>query len=399
MRNRFLVATALISLCGIEASVQAGETVDTQASALKPAASISQWVQPPYQSVVAVRTAYVNPPAQLTRLIDLPLELEDRRILTTTATAAWFDGRLKSEGEFRHGQTPAGSLGQHTGSDQRLLRLGITARQGSFQYGLSLREAGKAVVDGPDQAVREMWGEWHLGAARVRTSLSDLWNNVDKDPMRSRITQTQERIALTLGRPAWPEVTVAFSRTALSSSLDPQGVAAQQKMVTAYEGALAYTGTGWNARATAGYASNADVLMPGMDSRALMYGVSGTYRLEHVLTLNPSLNLRDERQQWSGVRLLSRSGSLALAFAPNPRLSLKTLAGYNEISSTDHLVALTDFNTTSTVTWKPESLARYHASLSLETSHKVTHNSLGATQTLEDTSGVIRLQFADVVIW
>jgi len=351
------------------------------------------------EDFLTLNTAYVNPPKQVNRLLDLPTELEDRRMLDTSLKTSLFHGRLKSEGEVRYSPPPSSTLEQKGGSDRRLLRFGMTGTQGSFQYGLSMREAGKAVVDGPDLASREMWGEWHLGVARVRTSLGDSWNNVDKDPLRSRITQTQQRIALTLAQPAWPEIAVSYSRAALVSSLDPLVVAAQHRAVDTYEGALGYSGTGWNARATMGYAANADVLTPGRDTRALIYGVNGTYRIDQLFTLSPSLNLRDERQRWSGVRVVSRSGSLALGYTPDPHLSVTALAAYSETHSTDNLFALSALNATSTVTWKPDSLARIHASLSFETSHKVAHNTLSAPQTLEDTSGVVRLQFSDWVIW
>jgi len=345
------------------------------------------------------KSVYLDPPKQVNRLIELPLELEDRRTLKTLANGSLFRGLLKGEGEVMYSPPAPGTFEQRGGSDRRLLRFGLTGNQGAFRYGVAMREAGKAAVAGPDQASREMWGEWQVGFARLRTTLSDVWNNVDKVQNLSRMTQTNERIALTLARPKWPELTIAYTRTALASSLDPQGVAPQQRALATYDSALAYAGTGWNASASAGYAVNSDLSAAGLDTRAFTYGLNGTYRVERLLTITPSLNVRDERQLWSGARIFSRSSSMTLAYTPDPTLTITALAAYNDSSSTDRLVSLSNFNSTNTVTWKPETLSRLHASLSLEASHKVSHNQLAAPQSLEDTSGLVRVQFADLVIW
>ena len=386
----FLALVATVPPC---TAAQAGAPV----SSSSPASSSSNPQDNPV--FLSFKSVYVDPPKQVNRLIELPLELEDRRSLKTLVTGSLFNGLLKGEGELMYSPPAPGTFEQRGGSDRRLLRLGLTGSQGTFRYGMAVREAGKGSLAGPDQASREMWGEWQVGFARVRTTLSDVWNNVDKVQNVSRVTQTNERVALTLARPKWPELTLAYTRTALASSLGPQGVAPQQRALATYDSALNYAGTGWNASAAAGYAVNSDLSAAGLDSRAFTYGMNGTYRVERLLTITPSLNLRDERQLWSGARIFSRSSSMTLAYTPDPTLTITTLAAYTDSSSTDRLVSLSNFNSTNTVTWKPKTLSGLHASVSLEASHKVSYNQVVAPQAVEDTTGLVRLQIADLVIW
>jgi len=349
--------------------------------------------------LLSLSTAYVDPPRQLNRLLDLTKDLDDRRMLRTTAKASLFQGDLKGDGEISYGAPSTWSTEQRGNSERRQIRFGLTGGQGTWSYGLTFREAGKMAAASPDQATREIWGEWRFGLARLRTSVGETWNNVDRELTRQQVSQTQNRVGLILARPAWPEFSLTYARMAVATPINPDGLTAQRRSVQSYESALGYNGSNWNARASAGYMLTTDELVPSMQSAALIYGINGTYRFERLLAIIPSLAMREELQRWSGIHVLNRSGSITLAYTPASTFSFMSLATYNDTCSTDGLINITAFSAKSTVTWMPESLARYHASFALETSHKVTYSLSSPFPAVEDTTGLVRVSLTDIRIW
>ena len=392
MRKQLLVVTGLILLFGLGSGLWADGA--GQPAGPLVASPTSPILLMGYENLLSLKAAYLAPPKQTTRLTDLLTEVEDRRTLSMTAASSLFQGRLTGEGELAFSPPDSRTIEGRGDPQRRLMRLGLSGTRGSFRYGVTLREGGKAAAAAPDQAMREVWGEWRLGLAKLRTSLGETWNNVEKDPLRARVTQTYERLTLSFAPRSWPEFSLSYGQTEVATSLDPVGVAPQRLKTNALESALAYTGTGWNARASAAYAVSNDLLAPDFQTVGIAYALNGTYRLKQLLTITPSVSLRNDLQRWSGARIKNRSASLSLTYAAAPRFTMTVVTAYSAAHSSDRLVDLTTFNAKSAFTWSYEPIPRYQTSLSLEASHKLFHDAVNPTLSVEDTAGFIRLQFA-----
>ena len=193
------------------------------------------------------------------RLRDLAPETDQARAQGLLSSTTWLNGILVTETEV--GQNQGGSswlqnkIPGDTSSDasQRMIRLGLTGTAGSLRYGMLSRSAGQAFLGGPDQARREVWGEWTSGWTTLRSTIGQQWNNVIEDSTRPRLEQTYGRFALAWKSPAWPEITLTYAHNSLNSTLEPLGIAPQRSHSHSLESAVAYNGRDWNARFASRY--------------------------------------------------------------------------------------------------------------------------------------------------
>ncbi len=327
------------------------------------------------------KTASLDRPKQGGRLTSLLPDEEDHRIRSIQAAWTFSPGVLKGESELAYSPSLHPFAERRGIAQHRLLRYGLSGTQGVFRYGLTYREAGKAYVAAPDQATREAWGEWMIGVARLRTSLTESWNNLEKDPLLARTTQTQEKVALTIAPPSWPATSLSYARTSSASSLEPSGVIPQRNRSEALTGELSYPGSAWNTRFSSSYTVSGDPETPGMETVGMTHALGGSVRLLQALTIAPSVTLREDRQRWSGVGVENPSASLTLTYAPRPSLSLTTTGSYSRTHSTDGLVDADAVNAQGVVTWTSEDADSLRTRLSLESAYArsfdaITHVSL-----------------------
>ncbi len=186
------------------------------------------------------------PPTTSTRLKDLVPDSERPQTKGVGANSSWLKGQLTAEGEVANNATNdagvSSRIDQRDDGAKRMVRMALTGTNGPVRYGVNYRSAGKAFFNSPDQTVREMWAEWGLGIAKVRSSSGQTWNNVDLEPNRARIQQNVNRIGVALVKPAWPELSLTYARSALASTFTPAGMIPQRSQSNSMEAALAYTG-------------------------------------------------------------------------------------------------------------------------------------------------------------
>ena len=207
------------------------------------------------------------------RLKDLVPDSERPQTKGIGANSTWMKGQLTAEGEVANNATnDAGMSSRIDRRDDgatRMVRMALTGINGPVRYGITYRSAGKAFFNSPDQTVREMWAEYGLGIAKLRSSSGQTWNNVDLDPNRPRIQQNVNRIGLALVKPAWPEFSVTYARSELASSFTPSGLSQQRSQSNSMEAALAYTGLTWNARLSSSYILTNDAMRGAQNRRRL----------------------------------------------------------------------------------------------------------------------------------
>ena len=346
------------------------------------------------------QTTSFAPPTASTRLKDLVPDSERPQTKGVVAASTFFQGQLTTEGEVANNATnDAGipsRIDQRDDGTKRMVRMALTGTNGQFRYGINYRSAGKAFFNSPDQTVREMWGEWGMGIAKLRSSSGQTWNNVDLDPTRARIQHTFNRIGLAVAKTAWPELSLTYTRSALASSFDPSGSIPQRSQSNSMEAALSYTGLTWNARLSSSYILTNDETRGGSQSTAFAQTLVATYRPMNTLTLAPTLSYRTETQSWSGATIQTPMASLSLLYKQSQRLLVSAMGGYTSTSSSDGLIDTNSIVGKGMFALHLAPIYGHPTTISLEAAYTNTTNRTVAGLDTEDLSGLVRILVASL---
>ena len=173
----------------------------------------------------SVRTLVVPQSQQVSRLRDLASQPTDKQALKVQLNSSWWGGKMTASGEVLDGSPSGPERAPAVRESQyRFMRFGLTGTEGSFRYGMAFRSAGQEAPGMRDRAVRELWGERHLGLLRLRSALSEDRNNVDRDPRRPRFVGTQERTTLAIAPRQWAELAVSYVWRTTGTAYEPFGM-------------------------------------------------------------------------------------------------------------------------------------------------------------------------------
>lgn len=338
------------------------------------------------------------PPETFTRLKDLVPDSERPHTKGVGANSTWLKGQLTAEGEVANNATNdaglASRIDQRDDGAKRMVRMALTGTNGQVRYGITYRSAGKAFFNSPDQTVREMWAEWGLGIAKLRSSSGQTWNNVDLEPNRPRIQQDVSRIGIALAKPAWPELSLTYARSALVSNYIPAGMTAQRSQSNSMEAALAYTGLTWNARLSSSYILTNDDMRGGAQSTTFAQTLVASYRPLNTLTFAPTLSYRSETQSWSGAKIQTPMASVSLLYKQSQRLLVSAMGGYTSTKSSDGLIGTESIVGRGMFAFHLNPIYGHPTTLSLEASYTNTTNRTVAGVDTEDVSGLVRILVA-----
>ena len=346
------------------------------------------------------QTTSFAPPTTSSRLKDLVPDSERPQTKGVVAASSWLQGQFRTEGEVANNATNdagiPGRIDQRDDGSKRMVRFAFTGVNGSFRYGATYRSAGKAFFNSPDQTVREVWGEWGFGLAKLRSSVGQLWNNIDLDPARSRIEQTFNRIGLALSKPSWPELSLTYSRSNLQSTFDPSGTATQRTQSNSLEAALGYTGLTWTAKLASSYVLSNDEMRGGAESTAFAQTFTGVFRPLNTMTLTPTMSYRRETQTWSGAHVQTPMASLSFLYKHSQRLLVSAMGGYMSSTSSDGLIDTETVLGKGMFAYQLNPIYGRQATLALEAAYTNTTNHAAGGMDSEDLSGLVRLLIASL---
>jgi hypothetical protein len=363
-----------------------------------PQAESKQATLPLYQT--SLTPTFFVPPLASPRLRDLAPETDQPRTQGLLSSTTWLNGTFVTETEMARSQGGADWLQSEIPGDsggnasQRMVRLGLTGTAGSIRYGMRSRSAGQAFLNGPDQTLREVWGEWKTGWATLRSAIGEQWNNVAGDSTRSRLEQTYGRVDLAWKRPTWPDITLTYAQNSLNSALEPLGIAPQRSHNHTLESALAYNGMGWNARLASSYILGSDLLRGGAETTVRMQMLTAAFSPLNTLTISPTLGYREEIQDWSGVRTHSPSASVALQYRQSQQVLISAMGNYAGTRSSDGLIDTEQVGGRGRLAWDLQRSQAWTTLISLEAGYSRTTNHVTPVADTEDISGLLRLVLA-----
>ncbi len=338
------------------------------------------------------------PASNSTRLKDLVPDSDRPQTKGIGAASSWLKGRLAAEGEVANNATNdagmSSRIDQRDDGSKRMVRMALRGNNGPFRYGISYRSAGKAFFNSPDQTVREMWGEWGVGIAKLRSSSGQTWNNVDLDPARSRIQQSFNRIGIALVKPDWPELSLTYSRSTMASTFDPSGALPQRSQSNSMEAALAYAGLTWNARLSSSLILTNDMTRGGAEATALAQALTAAFRPINTLTIAPTVSYRTETQSWSGAKIQTPMASVSLLYKQSQRLLVSATGGYTSTTSSDGLIGTESIVGRGMCAVHLDPIYKHPTTISLEAAYTNTTNRTMAGLDSEDLSGLVRILVA-----
>ena len=350
----------------------------------------------------SLASTFVLAPYTSTRLRDLAPETDGPRVKGLISKTSWLKGRLTTETEIASSEGGSTWLENRMAGDQRMdpskqmIRLGASGIIGTFRYGATYRTAGRAFLIGPDLANREMWGEWKAHGITLRSAVGQLWNNVDEDAARQRLTQTYGRMTVGLVKPAWPDFTLTYTRNSLSSLIEPLGIAPQRMHTHSLEGAVAYQSLRWNVRLTSTYALTSDLLRSGAESNVRIQLLTASFRPLNTFTISPTLGYREEMQDASGTRIDGPSASLALQYRQSRQLLISAMGNYASSRSNDRIIDHENIGGKGVVAWDVQQSSTWSALIAIEAGYTRVSNRVTPAADSEDISGLVRLVLADL---
>lgn len=359
----------------------------------------SKQAAPPL-SQTSLTPTFFAPPLASPSLRELAPETDQARTQGLLSSTTWLNGTFVTQTEVARSMGGAGGLQSNipgdTGSDaaQRMVRLSLTGTAGSMRYGMLSRSSGQAFLSGPDQTLREVWGEWKTGWITLRKAIGEQWNNLAEDPTRARAEQTYGRVGLAWKRPTWPDITLTYSHNSLSSTLEPPGIAPQRSHNHTLESALAYNGMGWNARLASSYIFASDLLRGGAESTVKMQMLTAAFLPLNTLAISPTLGYREEVQNWSGVRINSPSASVSLQYRQSPQLLISAMGNYAGTRSSDRLIDTELVGGKGILAWDLQRSQAWTTLISFEAGYNRMTNHVVSSANTEDISGLIRVVLA-----
>ncbi|MGH7230535.1 MAG: hypothetical protein ACREJU_04155 [Nitrospiraceae bacterium] len=234
----------------------------------------------------------------------------------------------------------------------------------------------------------------NIGMIRLKTVLTERWDNIGKDPRRPRVFGRQKRTTLAIAPPAWPELIITYARDSFWSSLEPIGVAPQRNLMDTVEAALSYDKSKWDARLFSIYSVNHDRLRLDGKSVGLTHAISGSYRPTERITIASTVSIRADHQRWSGVRLETPSASLALTYLAGAAFKMTAFGSYSRTRNSDGLVDTSTSRMTSVFTWVCQNTSTLRTTLSLDASYTAWLDAIQPSYSTEYVSGLLRFQVA-----
>ena len=241
-----------------------------------------------------------------------PRAREWGRYFDLFAKSSQFDGRLVGESEIAYSALEASSL---TMEQQPIMgRVGVNGRWGKAGYGFSYRSVGRGFVSltgakvEHDRDESQLWGEYDFGLFRMRGAAGETWetNAATNDLTLTKAAGT----SVHLTRPDW---NASYSST---YSWIGRGEQSSQKI------------------------------------QAFANGLALVYRPSARLTVEPTLNFRQEWDPGTGLKKDTPSAGLALAYEPVRDLKVIGRASYARELSEDPMKTAAILNTTAGLNWK-----------------------------------------------
>jgi hypothetical protein len=278
-----------------------------------------------------------------------------RRYLNLFSTTSFGGTRLVGEGELTYGSHNISPDNCECPDWPRMMRLGLKTRWQGLTYGADFRSVEKGFVsltgtaNPQDRDEGEFWGEYNLGPFNLRGSVAESWEEL-LDANRHRVTRGATA-AIKLKQSVWGG---SFSS---SYGLVEQGPELNQDLTV-------FTNT-----------------------------FTGFFRPFSVLSLGPSIGIKQERDALTGYR--TEAPTTDFSFVYTPLKDEFRLTGGTSLTRTSNRYALSDVMTVGTravIDWKIGKFLGRNDTLSFNINYNRQRDLTSSGNSFDDFSGILQLK-------
>jgi hypothetical protein len=289
---------------------------------------------------------------------------ESSGFVTVKIDPSALNGLLTAEGEMAY--SPVDEFyGQQGFREYRpqMYRINLGGQWLGFEYGakyLSVDEdfeklQGVKLDMENDKAGREVWLSRSIGVFKIKTFLSDYWDNVDFNPNRPRTRKTEGGAALDIALPSLPLISLSYSRGSSSTSRRPDGADPTSESVQSFYGYIFYGRSKWDVSVSTGYYLSQDKLQSDSKGEIFYSELTASYRPTDSIIISPGIGFTSETYKWlgGGAEYTTPTASLSLSYYPEDKpFGFSTYAYYSRYKGNDGYTDASTLNGSGEMTWK-----------------------------------------------
>lgn len=243
----------------------------------------------------------------------------------------------------------------------QMLTLNLKGSSTGFEYGARYLQVadGFEMVPGTqlnsNREGKEIWIDRAFSIFKLKTFISDYWDNVNFDPNRPRTRKTQAGAALDIAFPYWPALSLSYSLGNSLIATRNDGSRSRNESTQNLNSSLYYLISKWKLSINSSYSMGNDKNQGDATSRILFSEIKGSYSPNKSISISPSIGFTKEEYEWpgGGLEYMTPTSSLSVDYSPsNKPFKIKAYGYYSRYKSND---GFTDANTLSGLTefaWK-----------------------------------------------
>jgi hypothetical protein len=309
------------------------------------------------------------------------------------ATSLSSDTWLVSEGAFASGP-PESLTGDRPMTNWHYqLRLVHARPWEKSRYGIEYQYDGYE----QDQGRMRLWGEWKFGTAKLKTSITQMEDNLGKAPDRPRLATLENKIAVDMAVLADTRLGLSYSRASTRSTWDPSWSYPTKRTRDQVGVSLDYQRSVWEAKLTSTYASAHDQLAHQQEAITWRHKLSLAYRLAQELTLTPSMHYK---QKWThSSQTWTTTPSMGLSVTHHELLKnvdVTAKSSYTWSQNPRQTVENRKIKATGSLVWHIKQLRLGTAMISFDLSYVDVSDRISPTNSFEGVTGglSLRIQFS-----
>ncbi|MBA2251747.1 MAG: hypothetical protein H0W13_03415 [Nitrospirales bacterium] len=298
---------------------------------------------------LALQTTIKQPQGVLTPFQPLFAgQIETQPVVGMRLNSSFLNGSLKGEAELQDNHQSTSKISNEW--DHRSVRVNLTGQEGAWRYGANYRTTGAAFGQLPDQGLQEVWSEWSSTLIKLRSGLTQRWDNVLGNPTRPRNHTMEHRTSMTMTKPNWPQLNLSYIHDDYGTSPAPENAARTSTGVDRYETSLHFTRHAWSGKITSSYFTATD-LQHSMRTSGQTYALQIDYRPSSNLAIIPIVSVRQDYQPSSAALVNTQSASLNVSYGFMPGVQWNAGGSFTTMTSDNHTIEGESSRLKTSLTW------------------------------------------------
>jgi hypothetical protein len=261
------------------------------------------------------------------------------------------------------------------------------------RYGIEYRYDGNE----QDQGRVRLWGEWKFGAAKLKTSLTKMEDNIGKAANRPRLATLENKIAVDVAVLTDTRFGLSYSRASIRSTWEPSWSNPSERTRDKVGGSLAYQHSVWEAKLSSTYASAQDQMAHQQEAITWRHKLSLAYHLAQELTLTPSMHYKQKWTQSSQTWTTTPSVGLSVThYELLKNVDVTAKSSYTWSQNPRQTVENRKIKATGSLVWHIKQLRLGTAMISFDLSYVDVSDRISPTNSFEGVTGglSLRIQFS-----